>query len=91
MKRPPNFQLPPDTTATEMRILESAYAHVYRNIPDPLDKFIVAFMFDMGNDSTTTALACGLSRKAIWQRHTKIKQMLEGFRLDKSYFEDDVE
>jgi len=59
------LQLPPDASGVEKKIIEYAYAHIYRTLEDPLDKFIVAFMFDLGNNVTATAIACNLHRKSL--------------------------
>lgn len=77
------LQLPPDATGVEKRIVEFAYAHIYRALTDPLDKFIVAFMFDMGNTSEVTAVACGVSRTTIWSRKKKIQKMLKELNMKK--------
>lgn len=74
----PPFNLPPDVTNTELKILDYSYAHIYRMVDDPLDKFIVAFMFDLGHSTNVTAVAAGVSRKTIWERHKRIKNTLKG-------------
>lgn len=80
------LQLPPDASGMERRIIEYAYAHIYRAIDDPVDKFIVAFMFDLGNNVTATAIATGLHRKTIWEKHKKIKIMLKNFKVPQGTF-----
>ncbi len=85
MKHP--LQLPEDATAIERKIIRFAYANIYGLIPDPIDKFIVAFMFDMGNSVETTSVATGLHRKTIWERSKKIKAVLETAKIDRSLFE----
>lgn len=80
------LQLPPDATAVEKRIIEYAYAHIYRALPDPLDKFIVAFMFDLGNNVTATAIATGLHRKTVWSKHKRIKEMLKNLKVPTNTF-----
>lgn len=87
MRMPSILPLPPDATVVEQKIVNVAYAHLYRSLTNPMDKFIVAFMFDMGNDVSTTALAAGLSRKTIWVYHQRIKKMLENFKVEQLYFE----
>jgi DNA invertase Pin-like site-specific DNA recombinase len=82
------LQLPNDATAIERKIVNFAYANIYALTPDPLDKFIIAFMFDMGNSVETTAVATGLHRKTVWERSNKIRKVLEGIRLDKTIFDE---
>jgi len=75
------LQLPPDASGVEKKIIEYAYAHIYRTLEDPLDKFIVAFMFDLGNNVTATAIACNLHRKTIWEKKKKIQKVLKSFKV----------
>ena len=75
------LQLPPDASGVEKKIIEYAYAHIYRVLDDPLDKFIVAFMFDLGNNVTATAIACNLHRKTIWEKIRKIQKLLKNFKV----------
>lgn len=80
------LQLPPDASGVEKRIIEYAYANIYRVIEDPLDKFIVAFMFDLGNNVTATAIATGLHRKTVWEKQKRIKALLENFKVPQGTF-----
>lgn len=82
-----HLQLPEDATPVERKIIDFAYANIYGLISDPIDKFIVAFMFDMGHTIETTAVATGLHRKTVWQRSKKIKAALIGLKVDKTLFE----
>lgn len=75
------LQLPPDASAVESKIIEYAYAHIYRTIEDPMDKFIVAFMFDLGNSVSVTAIAANLNRKTIWEKKKKIQRLLKNFKI----------
>lgn len=81
------LQLPSDATVIERKIINFAYANIYGLIHDPIDKFIVAFMYDMGNSVETTAVATGLCRKTVWERSKKIKAVLKGAKIDSSLFE----
>jgi hypothetical protein len=78
--------LPPDVTSLEIRLLSSAYAYIYRLIPDSLDKFIIAFHYDLGNNVENTALAAGVSRKTVWERKRRIKKILQKIRENKYFF-----
>jgi hypothetical protein len=80
------LQLPPDATGVEKKIIEYSYAHIYRSLTDPLDKFIVAFMFDLGNNASVTAVAAGCHRKTIWQKKKKIQSLLKNLKIDQSQF-----
>lgn len=81
--------MPLDATVIEKKIVNFAYANIYSLVHDPLDKFIIAFMFDMGNTTETTAVAAGVSRKTIWVRKNRIRKALEGVKLDESMWEND--
>jgi hypothetical protein len=72
----------------ERRIIEYAYAHIYRTLDDPMDKFIVAFMFDLGNNVTATSIATGMHRKTIWEKRKRIKNMLKNLKVPVGTFED---
>lgn len=80
------LQLPEDATAIERKIVRFAYANIYGLLHDPMDKFIVVFMYDLGNSVETTAIATGLHRKTVWERSKKIKAVLKGAKLDRSMF-----
>ena len=75
------LQLPPDASGVEKKIIEYAYAHIYRVLDDPLDKFIVAFMFDLGNNVTATAIACNLHRKTICEKKNRIQKLLRNLKV----------
>ncbi|GEM_PF-3287581 len=81
MPNQPLIQMPPNSTVVERKIIEFAYANVYGLIPDPIDKFIIAFMFDLGNSQQATAIATGLCRKTIWKRHKRIKEVLKNLKV----------
>ena len=80
------LQLPPDASGVEKKIIEYAYAHIYRVLDDPLDKFIVAFMFDLGNNVTATAIATGLHRKTVWEKQKRIKLLLKNLKVPQETF-----
>ena len=80
------LQLPPDASVVERKIIEYAYAHIYRALEDPMDKFIVAFMFDLGNNVTATVIATKLHRKTIWEKKKKIQGLLKNFKIPEETF-----
>ena len=90
MKMPKFLQMktPEDITAVEKKIINFAYANIYGLVTDPMDKFIIAFMFDLGHTVETTAVATGLSRKTVWVRKNKIREALKGAKLDPSMFDE---
>ena len=75
------LQLPPDASVVERKIIEYAYAYIYRALEDPMDKFIVAFMFDLGNNVAATVIATNLHRKTIWEKKKKIQGLLKNFKV----------
>lgn len=81
------LQLPDGASVIEKKILNFAYANIYGLLHDPLDKFIVAFMFDMGNSVDVTAVASGVSRKNIWERKKRIQELLSKLKVSKKLFE----
>ncbi len=56
-------------------------AHLYSLIDDPLDKFILAFVFELGHTQKDCQLAAGRSKAAIWARIKRIKGVLEEYGL----------
>lgn len=70
------INLPPDPTPEEIRILATGKSLIYRQLPTDTDRFIVAYVFDMGFTREETALAMGVSYKTVWSRIRKIKNHL---------------
>lgn len=68
--------LPPDPTPEEIKLIAYAKTLIYRKLPDPKDKFIVAFVFDMGYSREEAAMALGCTYKTVWERVGKIKKIL---------------
>lgn len=87
----PIIQLPEDATVEERKIANFAYANIYSLIPDPIDKFIVAFVFDLGNSVLMTAIALGLSRITVHRRTQKIKHLLENAKLTPDIFDNTLD
>lgn len=81
--------LPDDANSVEKKIVNYAYANIYGMIYDPMDKFIVAFMFDLGYSPEVTAVATGLSRTSLHRRKVKIKKMLQKLKPNKTLFNDE--
>lgn len=68
--------LPPEPTPEEIRIVAYAHTLIYRKLTDPKDKFIVAYVFDMGYSRADAAIALGCSYKTVWERLKKIRAIL---------------
>lgn len=80
------YNLPPDPTPEEIKIVAFAHSMIYRKLKDPTDKFIVAYHFDLGYNRQETAMALGVHYKTVWARIKKIKQV-----LGEAYIGDDYE
>ena len=71
------LNLPPDPTPEEIKIVAYAKTLIYQKLPDPKDKFIVAYKFDMGYSYAETALALGVTYKTVWEHVKRIKAILK--------------
>lgn len=69
--------LPPDPTPEERKIINMLVVDLYRKLDDPVDKFILAFAFDLGYPKEDTARALDMSHVAVWKRIQKIRKLLE--------------
>ena len=69
--------LPPDPTPEERKIINMIIVDLYRQLEDPVDKFILAFAFDLGYPKDDTARALEISHVAVWKRIQKIRKLLE--------------
>jgi len=59
-------------------------AHIYAQIKDPVDKFLMAFVFEMGNTRRDAEVAVGLSKATIWKRIKNLKKEVEGYAKDRN-------
>ena len=84
------MKLPNEPTPEEMEIYEimihrtsgrRGTEHLYALIDDPMDKFIMAWVFDMGHTQKSCEMALGRSKVAIWTRIKKIKRLLEVYGI----------
>lgn len=69
-------KLPPDPTPEEIKIVSLAHSMIYAKLKDPTDKFIVAYVFDLGYSRHECAMALGVHYKTVWARIKKIKTVL---------------
>ena len=59
-------------------------AYLYSRISDPINKFIFAYVFDMGNTRKELEIALGLSKVAIWSRIKVIKKEIANYATEKN-------
>jgi DNA invertase Pin-like site-specific DNA recombinase len=72
-----NFsELPQDITEEEVKILAYSSIQLYQLLDDPVDKFIVAMVFDLGYGREETARALGFHYHTVYQRIKKIQDKL---------------
>jgi hypothetical protein len=69
--------LPSDYTPEEEKIVSSMAVSLYQKFDDPMDKFIIAMVFDSGYGREETALALGISYNNLWKRMKGITATLE--------------
>jgi hypothetical protein len=76
------MQLPPDYTPEEYELYrflttgcDDPYdtTHIYKLLPDPVDKFLVCYIFEAKNTRKQAEIALGLSKATIWSKIKKIK------------------
>ncbi|MCH9739499.1 MAG: hypothetical protein K0U38_01470 [Epsilonproteobacteria bacterium] len=79
------MRLPRDFTQTELElynylitgnIKNMATASLYEKLEDPVDKFLVAYVFELGNTRVLAEQALGLSKATIWSKIKRIKRIL---------------
>lgn len=68
--------LPSDYTPEEVAIVKQVVVNVYQKLIDPIDKFIVAFHYDLGYPTTMTSKALRMSDVSLFKRLKKIKKIL---------------
>jgi len=79
------MNLPSDYTPEEKEIWNEfqrrAYEppntdHIYALLKDPIDKFIVAYIYELGKPQKSAILALGLCKATIWHRTNRIKKII---------------
>jgi hypothetical protein len=68
--------LPSDYTPEEVAIVKQVVVNLYQKLDDPIDKFIVAFHYDLGYPTTMTSRALMMSDVSLFKRIKKIKTLL---------------
>ncbi len=51
-------------------------AYVYSEIKDPLDKFILLYVFELGRTQKEAEIATGLCKTTVWKRVKRIKRAI---------------
>lgn len=54
-------------------------SNIYTLLPDPVDKFLVCYIFEAKNTRRSAERALHLSKATIWSRLKKIKVILRGY------------
>lgn len=68
--------LPPNASRGEYQILMMGVINLYQKLDDPVDKFLVAFVFEAGYRQVVAANILQVSESAITQRIERIKKIL---------------
>lgn len=91
------MRLPIDPTPEEHEIFEvmlrrtclsRGTSHLYEIIPDPVDKFILAYVFELGHTRKSVQQAVGLSKATIWKRINRIKGILAQYGISNRLLDD---
>lgn len=56
--------------------VNSITANVYKKLDDPTDKFLVAYVFELGHTRKLAGEVLGLSKVTIWSKIKRIKRTL---------------
>jgi hypothetical protein len=84
------MKLPLDPTPEEVEIYDvmlrrtctsQGTPHLYALLDDPIDKFLLAYVFELGNTRKSAQVAVKLSKVPIWRRIKRIKAVLEGYGI----------
>lgn len=83
--------LPPDATPEEYQVLSYALCDIYRKVSDPMDKFILAFVFELHYTQRMAALSLGVTDGYVSQRITKIRKRLSKVKNNEAETENEGE
>jgi len=84
--------LPNDYTPEELEIynvmMRKVYepthtAYIYKMIEDPIDKFLLAWVFELGKTRRSAQIALNLSKATIWKRVKIIRRTVAIYAKDK--------
>jgi len=79
------MRLPEDYTPIERELYDllvrgveppNHTVEVYKLLEDPMDKFLLAFVYDLGNTRKQAEIASGLSKRTIWKRLKRVKRIV---------------
>jgi hypothetical protein len=70
------MEIPTDVTQDELAILGLMATEIYQMFPDPIDKFIVAMVYELGYSKFEVSHALGISSPAITIRDQRIRRKL---------------
>lgn len=79
------MELPSDSNSLEVEIFNylrtglfepQSTAYLFSKIDDPMDKFIVLYIFELGRTQKECEIASGLCKTTIWKRLKNIKEIL---------------
>lgn len=83
--------IPRDVTTDELAIIAFATAHMYALLDDPIDKFIMAMVYELGYSKYQASIALGISPPAVTMRDKKIRRIIEEYAKDaRLIYEDEV-
>lgn len=68
--------MPVDPTPEEYFFLTRSISNLYSKLPDPMDKFLLAFVYELKYSQDMAAESLNKSPGWVSQRLTKIKQVL---------------
>lgn len=75
-KRIKNPLLPIDATPEEYEIVQYSLTNIYSQFDDPIDKFIIAFCFELNYTQSLAADCLGVPTSQVPKRVSRIKQAL---------------
>jgi hypothetical protein len=71
-----HWLLPPDYNSMEKEIALWSLQNIYNNFPDPVDKLIISWCFELGYPQNFVAESLGKQEKTISVRVKKIRTIL---------------
>ena len=71
--------MPDDPTEEEMKIIDFAVLELYRMLESPVDKFIVAMVYELGYGKDETAVALDITYDELHKQEAKIREKLANF------------
>lgn len=66
----------PGLTRTEKEILCEVQVGVYERIESPIDKFIICFVYEAGNEMRDAARILGITESLLYKRIARVKRVL---------------